>query len=124
MLKSGRIAPRKITQPICGSDFFQKIKKGAVFINTSRGELVDEEIFLESLLKGRIAVAGIDVMDGDSAWDGQVPVGNKLLEYARNHNNLLITPHMGGYSNESIFESRQFIAKKLIDVVEINTFGK
>ena len=101
----------------CGSDFFQKIKKGAVFINTSRGELVDEEIFLESLLNGRIAVAGIDVMDGDSTWDGRVPVGNKLIEYARNHNNLLITPHMGGYGQESVSRTRKFITKKFINTV-------
>ncbi|MEZ4852477.1 MAG: hypothetical protein R3B93_28630 [Bacteroidia bacterium] len=42
--------------------------------------------------------AHIDVLNGDSVWEEDIPAGNPLVEYARKHPNLLIT-HMGGRDN-------------------------
>ncbi len=91
------------------SEMFNVLKKGSYFINTSRGELVDEKALLESLKSNKLAGAAIDVLDGDSSWGSDSFISNDLIKYASNHNNLLITPHMGGYGRNSIYKTREYI---------------
>ena len=59
-----------------------------------------------------IAGAGLDVIDGE--WlSNEKRVNHKLVKYSKNHNNLLITPHIGGATQESIQNARIFMAKKV-----------
>ena len=51
------------TTGMCNREFFGKCRKGSYFINTSRGELVDDEALLEALENGTIAMAGLDTLD-------------------------------------------------------------
>jgi D-3-phosphoglycerate dehydrogenase len=69
------------------------MRRGAWFINTSRGELVDEEALLAALQQGHIAGATLDVL-GDEKATGMAE--HPLVVYARQHSNLIITPHIGG----------------------------
>ncbi len=91
------------------SEMFNVLKKGAYFINTSRGELVDEKALLDSLKSNKLSGAAIDVLDGDSSWGSESHITNDLLKYSSTHHNLLITPHMGGYGRTSIYKTREFI---------------
>ena len=90
----------------------------ALLINTARGEVVDEAALLNALKENRIKGAAIDVLDGDSAWAEMIPGRNAMIEYAREHNNLLITPHMGGYGKESIERTREFMVEKFLNGFE------
>ena len=92
---------------------FSKMKKEAYFINTSRGELVDETALLKALKSGQIKGAAIDVLNGDAGW-GDRTKENDLIEYAKENDNLIITPHMGGFGLGSIHRTREFVTKKLI----------
>lgn len=94
-------------------------KKGIFIVNTARGEVVAENALLEGLLSGHIAGAAIDVLDGDSSWENAVPEEHPLIEYARSHANLIITPHMGGYGKESIESTRWFMANKFLKTIFI-----
>ena len=89
-------------------------KKGVVLVNTSRGEILEEKALLKGLQSSHIRGAAIDVIEGDSSWDHGVPEDHPLLEYAKTNENLLITPHIGGYALESIEGTRAFVAKKFI----------
>lgn len=91
------------------SKMFNLVKKGSYFINTSRGELVDEKALLDSLKNNKLAGAAIDVLNGDSSWGSDSYISNDLIKYASNHDNLLITPHMGGYGRTSIYKTREYI---------------
>lgn len=85
------------TRDLIGSREFGLIKPGAIFVNTSRGGLTDERALLRSLVEGRIAAAGLDVLDGEPVIDH-----HPLVEYARTHDNLIITPHIGGFSPDAV----------------------
>ncbi|HYG15756.1 MAG TPA: NAD(P)-dependent oxidoreductase, partial [Bacteroidia bacterium] len=93
---------------------FNKLKHGAYFINTSRGELVDEDALLAALQSKKIKGAALDVLNDDSGWSGTVQGSFNLLNYARQHQNLLLTPHMGGYGKDSIARTREFVTDKFL----------
>lgn len=78
---------RKDTEKILDRDFFRKMKKDAVFINTSRGGIVDEKILGEVLKSGVIRAASLDVTVNEP-----VKKSSKLV----NCDNVIITPHISG----------------------------
>lgn len=87
-------------------DCFEKMKNGAYFINTARGELTDQEALLDALASN-LAGAAVDVIQGDSCWDHGVPEGHPLVEYAGKNTNLILTPHVGGCSITATHRSRK-----------------
>ncbi|MBT5750521.1 MAG: hypothetical protein HOI39_05260 [Flavobacteriales bacterium] len=95
-----------------------KIRTGSVLINTSRGELVDEDALLKSLKSNHLSAAALDVLHDDVSWGEKVQNYNPLIEYAKSHNNLVITPHIGGYTSASIRKTRDFVSKKLLNILK------
>jgi D-3-phosphoglycerate dehydrogenase len=109
---------RENTRNLLGRDEFAKMKEGVVIINTSRGGLIDETVFLKALKSGKVAAAGVDVLC-ETDWMDDV-TRHPLVRYAQTHDNLVITPHIGGGAVESIAGARIFIAEKLIDYIKQN----
>jgi D-3-phosphoglycerate dehydrogenase len=95
----------------------EKMKAGAMLINTSRGEVIDEKALLSALQRGLLAGAALDVLEGDSSWEEKSFDHHGLLQYAQQNSNLLLTPHMGGYGRESIFRTRKFITEKFFNAL-------
>jgi D-3-phosphoglycerate dehydrogenase len=96
------------TRRLLGPEEFGLIKEGAVLVNTSRGEVIDESSLLTALLEGRLAAAGLDVLTGEPRV-----ADHPLIEYARRHANLLITPHIGGYSPEALKYVLSFSCRRI-----------
>lgn len=84
---------------------------GALLINTSRGEILDERALLAALQSGRLAGAALDVLCDEHLPLSQRPRSKALVDYARESGNLLITPHVGGATHESMRRTEEFIAK-------------
>jgi D-3-phosphoglycerate dehydrogenase / 2-oxoglutarate reductase len=103
---------------LLSSDDFQMMKQGAYFINTSRGELVDEQALLNSLTNGQLKGAALDVLSNDSAWNEKIESSLDLLEYSKMHSNLIITSHTGGFGKTSIHKTRRFITNKFISKIQ------
>ena len=85
------------TNGLVSRELLEQVKPGVTIINTSRGAVIDEGALLAGLLSGRIGSAGLDVLDGEPDIDK-----HPLVDYARRHDNLLITPHCGGFSPDAV----------------------
>ena len=103
------------THHIIGRDVLARMKRGSVLINTSRGDLVDEEAMIDALESGQLFAAGLDVFHNE--WDPKLSE-HRLFQYAATHHNLIITPHLAGATVESITGSRLFMANKLTSMLQ------
>ena len=74
------------TRSLFSVEAFRKMKPTAVFINTSRGGVVDQEALYEALVEGEIAAAGLDVTDPEP-----LPADHPLVSL----DNCVILPHIG-----------------------------
>jgi len=77
---------------------FDAMKKGSVFLNTSRGEIIDEEALIKSLKNGKLKAAAVDVISNEHVKNKK---DHPLIQYSREHDNLFITPHIAGCTVDS-----------------------
>jgi len=95
------------TRGLIGAAELAAMKPDAVLVNTARGPLVDIDALIDALRAGQIRAAALDVLDREPPA-GRLP--NDLP-------NLLVTPHMAYYSEESIAESQEKAATQIIKVL-------
>ncbi|MFN8391854.1 MAG: NAD(P)-dependent oxidoreductase [Bdellovibrionota bacterium] len=86
---------------------FSLMKKGAILINTCRGELLDEDALIECLESGQLRAYGTDVVEGE-------PIGGDHRLLAAPH--VLVLPHLGGYTTESLFGMGQTMVDDVMNV--------
>jgi D-3-phosphoglycerate dehydrogenase len=96
---------------------FALIGPKSVLINTSRGAIIDEAALLRALQSKSLAGAALDVLCDEHLLDGVKT--NPLIEYARNHTNLIITPHIGGATQESVEKADLFLANKIAQFLKL-----
>jgi D-3-phosphoglycerate dehydrogenase / 2-oxoglutarate reductase len=92
-----------------------QMRDGVVIINTSRGSIVNTTSLLKGLKNKKILAAAVDVMENEHLMQG---VRHPLVNYAIKNDNLLITPHIGGATYESVEKTDLFILKDFITNME------
>ena len=97
------------TKHMITSQEIQSMKDGVVLVNTSRGSIIATQTFLDGLLNKKIAAAALDVIENEHAIESR---GHPLIKYASKYDNLLITPHIGGATFESVEKTDLFILNK------------
>jgi D-3-phosphoglycerate dehydrogenase / 2-oxoglutarate reductase len=102
------------TRELLNKSFFEALKPGAFLINTARGALLDEAALLHALDSGRLAGAALDVLCDEPAA-GQ-PLDSAVVAYARQHDHVIITPHIGGATFESIEQAEWLLAGELVEL--------
>ena len=101
-----------------GKNEFDLMQDGAYFLNTARGEIVEESAMLEVLKSGKLKAAAVDVISNETQLEKW---NHPLIKFARENDNLIISPHTAGLTIDS--ESKAAIEifneiKKALD--EIN----
>jgi D-3-phosphoglycerate dehydrogenase len=86
------------------------MKSSSLFVNTSRGELVNESDLIYALKNNIISGAALDVFNNELFFDCN---SNELVNYARNNSNLILTPHIGGRSSEALDLVEHYLLNKL-----------
>lgn len=79
------------TRHLFSTEHFRQMKENACFVNTSRGEVVDESALLSALTNGHLRGAALDVRESEPPEFGQ------LAELG----NVIMTPHIGAFSHEA-----------------------
>ena len=89
-------------------ELINNFKRGSIFINTSRGELVDEDALAKAFLKGDIASIGIDVLTNEQEYKK-----SNLFKLSKKHDDIIITPHIAGYSPDVFPMVLQYICEQV-----------
>ncbi len=96
-------------------EIFSKMRSTAIFVNTARSELVDESDLLWALENKKIAGAAIDVLEGEFNYNFSDSLdSNPLVKYAQSHDNLIITPHIGGSTIDAWAETELHVIKRAV----------
>ncbi len=90
---------------------FDMMKDGVIFINTSRGEIVDTKALLEALKSGKISVAALDVLENEP------PKEEWEIELVK-HPRVIITPHIGSETYEARRRIARLLADKLCSILQ------
>ncbi len=96
------------THHMIGAKEFQLMRKGAFFLNTSRGAVVDEKALLTALKSGTLGGAALDVYEVEPPRD---------LELIR-LSNVVCAPHIGAQTKEAQKAASVMVAEKIIDSLE------
>jgi D-3-phosphoglycerate dehydrogenase len=96
-------------------DTFAKMKDKAVLVNTSRGDIIDEEALLAALESGKLLAFGADVLHDE--WRSSM-ADSPVVKYAQEHENVVLTPHIGGCTLKSLVDARVFSARKLVHYLQ------
>jgi D-3-phosphoglycerate dehydrogenase len=95
-----------------GADQFAKMNPRAMFINASRGMVVDDVALRENILSGHLAGAAIDVFPIEPKAQG-----DEFDSPLRGLDNVILTPHVGGSTHEAQEEIGYFVSNKLLGFV-------
>ncbi|MCC8356815.1 MAG: hypothetical protein LJU34_03035, partial [Oscillospiraceae bacterium] len=94
--------------------FFASMREGACFVNTSRGELVNDAALIEALQSGRLHMAGLDTLDHEP-----VQTDHPLLQVSEElAGRILFSPHIGGITAASFRRSYAMIWEDVQAVAE------
>jgi D-3-phosphoglycerate dehydrogenase / 2-oxoglutarate reductase len=99
-----------------GAEQFARMRRRSLFLNLSRGFVVDHEALREHILDGHIAGAAVDVFPDEPKEQGD-PFDSVL----RGLPNVILTPHVGGSTQEAQYDIGRFVAGKLVDYTRTGT---
>ena len=97
------------TRHIIGKQEIESMKNGVILINTARGGLIDDQALAEALVSGKVAAAGLDCVEDENLEE------NPLAKMS----NVILTPHMGGTSNDLADEMIPKIASQIKMLAEV-----
>ena len=99
-----------------GADEFAKMRPRSLFLNLCRGIVVDHEALREHLLSGHIAGAAVDVFAEEPK-----AAGDHFSSGLQNLPNVILTPHIGGSTEEAQQDIGRFVAGKLREYATTGT---
>jgi D-3-phosphoglycerate dehydrogenase len=103
---------RKSNSKIIGEHEFKMMKDNVIFINLSRGHVVDIDAMVGALKSGKILGAAVDVFPVE-------PKNNQeeFVSQLRGFDNVILSPHIGGSTEEAQLNIGEFVARRITNYV-------
>ena len=110
---------RKQNANLINETSFEQMKDGVVFLNLSRGHVVDLNALITNLKSGKVRGAAVDVFPEEPASNDE-PFISELCGLP----NVILTPHIGGSTEEAQLDIGNYVARKIIQYINTgSTFG-
>lgn len=100
------------THHLVDASFLEKCKKGVVLINTSRGKVVDTAVLLQALQTEKVKGVCLDVFENEKV-NTYTAEEKKMYETLFSFENVIVSPHVAGWTKESLLRITQVLLKKL-----------
>jgi D-3-phosphoglycerate dehydrogenase len=97
------------THHLLNAERFAQMEKAPTIINTARARLINTEDLVAALESGQVSGAGLDLVEGE-----ELPADHPLMGF----DNVVITPHVAWYSEDSILELRRLATEQIISVLQ------
>jgi lactate dehydrogenase-like 2-hydroxyacid dehydrogenase len=106
------------TRNLVSRAVLEALPRGAMVINTARGELLDTDALIDLLESGHLYAAALDTIDGEYDPDFSARfASSRVAAYARANDNLILTPHIGGSTRDAWGETERHVIEKAMAVL-------
>jgi len=100
------------TRHMADANFFGKLQRKPIFINTSRGGIVDTAALIKALQHKNISGAALDVLENEKLESFSTEE-DEHFNFLINQSNVIVTPHIAGYSHQSAYLLSKILLEKL-----------
>jgi len=108
------------TWHMAGNEFFNRLQQKPFFISTCRGSVTDTKALINALKSGKISGAALDVLENEKI--SILTTSEKEdLDFLTIHPNVIVTPHIAGYSHEAFLRMPEILLEKLNNLDGKNT---
>lgn len=100
------------TKGMLTMELMEQMQQKPIILNASRGKVIHLPVLIEGLKKGLISGACLDVLENEKL-DSYSPEEKEQLQWLLNQSNVIVTPHIAGYSHEAFLRMVTVLLKKL-----------
>ena len=100
------------TLHFANEEFFSSLQAKPIIINASRGKVVETSALIGALKSGKISGAGLDVLENENL-ETFTKEEKRELKFLTSQPNVIVTPHVAGYSFEAFHKMSEVLLKKL-----------
>lgn len=106
----------KKTEKLINWNLLKNVKKGAFIVNTSRAEILDQKSIIRAINKNLLTGVALDFLEKNK---NKYTINSiRLINLAKKNKNIILTPHIGGATINSFYETEKFIFENFIRYVQ------